>query len=52
MSRVVALAGVGEDAPATPHSGATMLMWGLVIGTTVGIFVGTLMLNPSRKRRA
>lgn len=29
-----------------------MLMWGLVLGTTLGIFVGTLMLNPSRKRKA
>ncbi len=29
-----------------------MLMWGIVIGTTIGIFVGTLLMNPSRKRRA
>lgn len=29
-----------------------MLMWGLVLGTTIGIFVGTLMLNPTRKRKA
>jgi hypothetical protein len=28
-----------------------MLMWGLVLGTTVGIFVGTLLLNPNRKRK-
>ena len=51
MSRVVAVAGIGDDAPAQP-SGATMLMWGLVLGTTIGIFVGTLMLNPTRKRKA
>lgn len=50
MSRVVALAGL-DDAPKQP-GGAVMLMWGLVIGTTVGIFVGTLMLNPTRKRKA
>ena len=49
MSRVVALAGV-DDAP--QPAGKTMLIWGLILGTTVGIFVGTLMLNPSRKRRA
>lgn len=29
-----------------------MLMWGLVFGTTIGIFVGTLLLNPTRKRKA
>lgn len=52
MSRVVALAGPGDGsgaAPTTP-SPQTMLLWGVVLGTTVGIFIGTLMLNPSRKR--
>lgn len=50
MSRVVALAGIGDAAPAPAPAPRTMLLWGLVLGTTVGIFVGTLMLNPSRKR--
>ncbi len=27
-----------------------MLAWGIVFGTTVGIFIGTLLLNPSRKK--
>lgn len=52
MSRVVALAGLGEEQPRVSPTGATMLMWGLVFGTTIGIFVGTLLLNPSRKRKA
>jgi len=26
-------------------------MWGLAIGTTIGIFVGTLMLNPRKTKR-
>lgn len=50
MSRVVALAGIGDAAPAPAPSPRTMLLWGIVLGATVGIFVGTLMLNPSRKR--
>lgn len=50
MSRVVALA--GTDAPASPPAPTMMLAWGVVIGTTLGIFIGTLMLSPARKRRA
>ena len=50
MSRVVALAGLGEDTAPPMPSPRTMLLWGIVLGTTVGIFVGTLMLNPSRKK--
>lgn len=51
MSKVVAIAGIGDDAAPAP-SGRTMLAWGIVFGLTVGIFVGTLMLNPSKKRGA
>ena len=51
MSNLVAIAGLGDDAPAQP-SGRTMLVWGLIVGTTVGIFVGTLMLNPNPRRRS
>lgn len=50
MSRVVALAGIGDDAAPTTLAPRTMLLWGLVVGTTVGIFIGTLMLNPSKKK--
>lgn len=50
MSRVVAIAGIGDDAAAPALSPRTMLAWGLVLGATVGIFVGTLLLKPSRKR--
>lgn len=50
MSRVVALAGLGENTAPAQSSPRTMLLWGIVMGTTVGIFIGTLMLNPSRKK--
>ncbi len=51
MAKVVAISGLGDDAPPAPSK--TMLAaWLFVFGTTVGIFVGTLMLNPSRKKRA
>lgn len=52
MKGVVAIAGLGNEAqsPATPER--TMLLWGLVVGTTVGIFVGTLLIKPPRKRRS
>ncbi len=49
MAKVVAISGLGDELPAPP-SGRTMMVWGLILGTTIGIFVGTLMLNPSRKR--
>ena len=51
MSKVVAIAGLGDEATAAP-SGHTMLAWGIVVGLTVGIFIGTLALNPSKKRRS
>lgn len=52
MSRVVALAGLGDGAaPAPSATPRTLLLWGVVAGVTVGIFVGTLMLNPSKRSR-
>lgn len=51
MSKVVAIAGLGDEATPAP-SGRTMLAWSIVVGLTVGIFVGTLALNPSKKRRS
>jgi hypothetical protein len=48
LSKVVAIAGLGEEAPRPPSN--AMLAWVVVTGVTVGIFVGTLLLNPSRKR--
>jgi len=52
MAKVVAISGLGDDAlPAAP-SNTMLTAWLFVFGTTVGIFVGTLMLNPSRKRRS
>jgi hypothetical protein len=50
MAKVVAVAGLGDEAPSAAPSGGTMLAWGIVFGTTIGIFIGTLMLNPSKKR--
>ncbi len=50
MAKLVAISGFGDDAP-PPPSKAMLTAWIFVFGTTVGIFVGTLMLNPSRKRR-
>jgi hypothetical protein len=52
LSKLVALAGIGDEAAPAPLAPRTMLIWGLILGTTVGIFVGTLLLNPSRKRRS
>lgn len=52
MSKVVAISGLGDDAPPAPPSPAMLTAWLFVFGTTVGIFVGTLMLNPSRKKRS
>lgn len=51
MSKVVAISGVGDDAPTLP-SNTMLVAWLFVFGTTVGIFVGTLMLNPSKNRRS
>ncbi len=51
MAKVVAVSGLGDDAP-SPPSKTMLTAWLLVFGTTVGIFVGTLMLNPSKKRRS
>lgn len=48
MSRVVAISGVDDPQPAP----RTMMLWGIVFGATVGIFVGTLLINPSRKKRS
>jgi len=52
MAKVVAISGLGDDAPLPPVSHTMLAAWVFVFGTTVGIFVGTLMLNPSRKRRS
>lgn len=46
VSKVVAISGV--DSSPAPR---TMLLWGIVFGTAVGIFVGTLMIKPAGKRR-
>jgi hypothetical protein len=51
MAKVVAISGLGDEAPAPP-SNTMLAAWVFVFGTTVGIFVGTLMLNPSRKKRS
>lgn len=51
MSKVVAISGV-DDVPAAPVSPRMMMLWGVVLGTAVGIFFGTTMLNPSRKKRS
>lgn len=48
MAKVVAISGLGEEASG---SSKVMLAWGVVIGTAVGIFVGTLLIKPSSKRR-
>jgi len=50
VSKIVAIAGLGDES--TAPSGHTMLAWGIVVGLTVGIFIGTLALNPSKKRRS
>lgn len=47
MAKVVAIAGLGDGAPPV-----TLIAWSVVIGTTIGIFAGTLLLNPKRKRGA
>jgi len=52
MGKVVALAGLGDEVTTPAPSPRAMLAWGLVLGATLGIFVGTLMLNPSRKKKA
>ena len=49
MSKIVAIAGTGDDAAPAP-SGRVMMLWGIVLGTTIGIFVGTLLINPPRKK--
>ncbi len=49
MSKVVAIAGLGEAPPAAPLSGA-MIGWLFVSSAAVGIFVGTLLLDPKKKR--
>ncbi len=51
MAKVIAISGIGDDAP-SPPSRPMLAAWLFVFGTTVGIFVGTLALNPSRKRRS
>lgn len=50
MSRVVAVSGLGDESVTLTQSPRPFLLWGIVIGTTVGIFVGTLMLKPKRRR--
>lgn len=50
MSKIVAIAGLGDDAPA--QTGRIMLVWGVIIGVAASIFVGTLMIKPGSKRRA
>jgi hypothetical protein len=53
MAKIVALAGgtLGDEASSpAPPSGRTMLVWGAIFGITIGIFVGTLTLNPGRKK--
>lgn len=47
MAKVVAIAGLGNE---TPSSGKMLAAWGLVLGAAVGIFVGTLLVKPKRKR--
>ena len=49
MAKVVAISGIGDDAP-LPPSKTMLAAWIFVFGTTVGIFVGTLMLKPGSKR--
>lgn len=49
MSKIVAISGVDDASQPSPR---TMMFWGIVLGATVGIFVGTLMINPSRKKRS
>jgi len=48
MSKVVAIAGLGDAPPASPLSGA-MLGWLFVSSAAVGIFLGTLFINPKKR---
>jgi len=48
MAKVVALSGVGDDAPAF----GAPLLWTVVIGTAIGIFVGTLLIRPPKTGRS
>ncbi len=52
MAHVVAVAGLGDETTPAAPSPRTMMLWGIVLGTTIGIFVGTLLLNPGRKKKA
>ena len=47
MGKVVAISGVGD----APSPGAAMA-WTVIIGTVVGIFVGTLMIRPPKTGRS
>jgi len=51
MAKIVAISGLGEEAQAAKQSANSMLAFGLVAVFTVGIFVGTLMIDPNAKRR-
>lgn len=47
MAKIVAIAGLGDE---TSASGKMLAAWTFVLGSVVGIFVGTLLIKPKRKR--
>lgn len=48
MAKVVAVSGIGDDGgPAVAP-----MLWTVVIGTAIGIFVGTLLIRPPQKGRS
>lgn len=51
MGKLVAIAGIGDEAP-IQLSGRTMLAWGVVLGTAVGVFVATLAIRPPKRKRS
>ncbi len=46
MAKVVAISGVGDVPVGAP------MVWTVIIGTALGIFVGTLLIKPPKQGRS